>query len=170
MSKPLNFHLATLSALSTALCLSLPAQAAGTIEVKYLAPETYTDIGFGTYERERTLKSLSDYVQTLAKQLPDGQTLRLEVLDIDLAGELRHYGAQEVRVLRGRADWPHLILRYTLSAAAQGAPASTLKAGDANLSDMSYLYTLNIGTQRYGDLAYEKRMLNQWFEQNFVAH
>ena len=167
MSKPLNFLLLGLAA---ALSLGTPAQAAGTIEVKYLAPENYTDIGFGTYERERTLKSLSDYVQTLAKQLPDGQTLRLEVLDIDLAGEWRHWGAQEVRVLRGRADWPHMILRYTLSAAPKGATASTLKAGDANLSDMSYLYTLNIGTQRYGDLAYEKRMLNQWFEQNFVAH
>ena len=163
MSKPLNFLLLGLAA---ALSLGTPSQAAGTIEVKYLAPENYTDIGFGSYERERTLKSLSDYLQSLAKQLPDGQTLRLEVLDIDLAGEIRHWGAQEVRVLRGRADWPHVNLRYTLSA----APSGMLKSGDAHLSDMSYLYNLNIGTRRYGDLAYEKRMLNQWFEQNFVAH
>ena len=52
----------------------------------------------------------------LGRRLPDGQTLTIAVLDLDLAGSLRPTPTGELRVLRGGADWPSMSLRYTLQA------------------------------------------------------
>jgi hypothetical protein len=151
-----------LLALCTMACAA-PALAAGSAQVSYVQPEMFTDAGFGSFERERTLQSLTQHLQALGKRLPDGQTLRVEVLDVDLAGEVWPRGANEVRVLRGRADWPHMSLRYTLLDGSR-----TLKAGDAQLADMNYLFDAHRLTQ-YGDLPYEKRMLDRWFKEQIAV-
>jgi Protein of unknown function (DUF3016) len=145
-----------------ALALSaagLPAGAVGSAEVRYVEPEKFTDAGFGSFERERTLQSLTQHFETLGKRLPDGQTLRVEVLDVNLAGEVWPRGAHEVRVLRGRADWPHMTLRYTVLDGNR-----TVKTGEARLADMNYLYN-HQRLHDYGDLPYEKRMLDDWFKE-----
>lgn len=153
-------------ALACAACLAgtAPAQAAGKIEVNWVHPESYIDAGRSTGDRMRVMASLGQYLDTLGGELPDGQTLRLDVLDLDLAGELRPIGAQDVRVLRGRADWPQIRLRYTLQSA-----GATLKSGDAQIDDMGYMLGPDGEQQRWGELPYEKRMLHRWFEQNFRA-
>ncbi len=144
----------------------LPAQA-GEVEVKFIEPDKFSDAGRSRLDRERTLKGLGDYLQALGRELPEGQTLRLEVTDLDLAGNLEPFGwrrMDEVRVLRGRADWPHLNLRYTLQ-----AEGRTLKTGDAHLADLSYMYALRGRELGQGDLAYEKRMVRRWFDETFAA-
>ena len=160
MSKTLIAILAA----AAALAASLPARAVGKAEVNWVHPETYADAGRSTLDRERVMKTLGDFFQQLAVKLPDGQTLKLDVLDVDLAGELRPYGSQEIRVLRGRADWPHLSLHYALQ-----ADGRTLAEGQAQLDDMSYFFGLSTQIERYGDLAYEKRMVQQWFDKTFKA-
>ena len=72
-----------------------------------------------------------------------------------------------MRVLRGRADWPHMNLRYTLL-----ADGHVLKSGEAQLSDISYMYSLQSNSRvRSGDtLAYEKRMVHRWFDETFLPH
>ena len=72
--------------------------------VLQVACERFTDVGFATIDRERTLQSLTQHFEALGRRLPDGQTLRVEVLDVNLAGEVWPRGPSEVRVLRGRAD------------------------------------------------------------------
>ena len=134
--------------------------AAGTVEVKWVERQTYSDAGRSTMERGRTLQELGEHLRTLGSRLPEGQTLRLEVLDLDLAGELRPHATQELRVLRGGADWPQMALRYTLLAA-DGRP---LRSGQSWLSDLHYL----VNTHRAGSLAYEKRMLDDWFKAQFT--
>lgn len=155
--------LATLAALVT-LGASLPARAAGNLDLQFIASEKFSDIGRGSFDRERNLKSLADYVQGLASQLPEGRALKLEILDIDLAGELRPRGAQDVRVLRGRADWPQMSLRYTLT-----QNGATLKSGDERISDMAYMDHGHVSDGAYGDLAYDKRMLQDWFRKTIIA-
>lgn len=142
--------------------VSSPALAVGSAQVTYVQPENFTDAGFGSVERERTLQSLTEHFEALGKRLPDGQTLRVEVLDVDLAGEVWPRGGHEVRVLRGRADWPHMTLRYTVLDGTR-----TLKAGEARLADMSYLFT-TLRSQQHGDLPYEKRMLDSWFKEEIA--
>jgi hypothetical protein len=41
--------------------------------------------------------ALGDHLKRWGRLLPDGQTLKLEVLDVDLAGEIEPYGWHQVR-------------------------------------------------------------------------
>lgn len=150
--------------ISLALALAGVAHAAGTVEVKFVEPEKFSDAGRNTWDRERTLQALTEHLQSLGKTLPDGQALRLTVTDIDLAGELRpSRRGDELRVMRGRADWPSMVLRYELLDA-----GGTLKSGDARLADMAYQQS---GPGKYQGLAYayEMRMLDRWFKDDIVA-
>jgi hypothetical protein len=150
--------LATAAALSALMALPVAAHAAGLVQVKWIEPEKFADAGRGAFDRDRTLQTLGEHLQSLGRALPAGQMLSVEVLDLELAGELEPFGRfhDDVRVLRGRADWPRMNLRYTLSDGAR-----TLARGDAQLSDPHYLYRSLRSTQR-GALAYEKRMLDDW--------
>lgn len=158
---------AALATLTLLAASTLPAAAAGKVEVSFVEPEKFADAGRSVIDRERTLKSLGEYLQSLGRELPDGQTLRLEVTDLDLAGNVEPFGwrgMNDVRVLRGRADWPHLYLRFKLL-----APDRELKAGEAHITDLSYMYSLR-GRDSPGDmLAYEKHMVRRWFNETFVS-
>lgn len=152
------------AAATTAALLGAQAHAAATVEVRYVEPDSFVDIGRSTLDRERTLNALTAHLQKLGKTLPDGQTLRLDVTDIDLAGDIRPWGWHELRVLRGQADWPQISLRYTLVEGER-----TLKSGEVRLSDLAYMQTLN-GRDRPGEeLAVEKRMVRRWFAETFIA-
>ena len=158
-----------LAAAAAAAATTLPAAAAGSVEVQYIEPENFSDSGRNAIDREQTLKLMTAYLQSLGAQLPQGQTLRLEVTDLDLAGNVEPFGwhsSGEVRVMRGRADWPHMNLRYTLLAAGQ-----VLKSGQAKLADIGYSYSLRGREQtRANDtLAYEKPMVQRWFAETILS-
>ena len=146
-----------------ALLLTCGAASAG-VNVTYQAPERFSDVPFGEIERTRLLKSVSAHFETLARRLPAGQQLTIEVSDIDLAGRIdpMRRGLNDIRVMRGGADWPRMHLRYRLE-----ANGAALREGEADLSDMSYLQTIN--PYASGDpLRYEKRMIDQWFERQIL--
>ncbi len=154
-----------LTALTSGLLLAAaaPAAAAGKAQVQFIEPQQFADAGRTGYDRDQALKSLGDYIQSLGARLPDGQTLSVDVTNVDLAGELRPWrGGYEVRVLRGGADWPQLSLRWSLQAGGR-----TLKSGEDRLSDPNYLFALRGVDHQAGDLVFEKRMLRLWFETTF---
>lgn len=161
---PLSPSFSLALAAASAAFLALPAQAAGTVEVKYVEPENFVDIGFGAFERERNQASLNESFQRLAKQLPDGQNLKIEVLDVDLAGEVRLGAVRDFRIVRGSVDWPRIKLRYTLQAG-----NTTLKAGEERLADIHYLFGGRAVSPREGALPYEYRLLDRWFTQTFLT-
>ena len=120
----------------------------------------YTDVPRASYDQERVMRDLSAHFAKLAEKLPAGQDLKIEVLDLDLAGRIEYSARfmRELRVLRGGADWPHLHVRYTIE-----ANGVVLRSGDEALADMTYLNHMN----RYpsGDeLRYEKKMIDDWFK------
>lgn len=165
MSSKHRTHPLTAAGLALALLsAALPAAAAGMVEVSWLQPERYSDAGRTFSDRERTMKSLGATFTQLGRQLPDGQTLKLEVLDVDLAGEVELHPRQDMRIVRGGADWPKITLRYTLQAGDK-----TLRSGEARLADMNYLFAVPPVRLREGDLPYEQRMIEHWFGQNFAA-
>jgi hypothetical protein len=137
--------------------LALGAQAAGKIELTWVEPEKFADSGNTSADRAATLQALGEHINGLAGTLPDGQTLKLEVTDLNLAGELLFSPARDLRVLRNRADWPTMNLRYALM-----ADGRVLKSGETRLSDMNYGFRLSRDT--YG---YEKRMIDTWFRAEF---
>lgn len=146
-----------------ALSLAASGAAWAGVSVSYVEPEKFSDLPRQTEDRARMLKDLSEHFQKLGQKLPLDQTLKIEVTDIDLAGreEPSRRMANDVRVLRGGADWPHMRLRYWLE-----SNGKVLRSGSDNLSDMAYLNRLN--SYSTGDsLRYEKRMIDDWFAQQF---
>jgi hypothetical protein len=149
---------APVAALAIAALAALPAHAAGKIEVKFVEPAKFTDAGFSDRETERTTEHLGDAFKRLEAKLPDGQTLHVDVLDVDLAGNTKRLPPQERRVLNGGADWPKIKLRYTLT-----AEGRTLASGEETLSDLDYMNRTPRVRNSTRPLPYEERMLEDWF-------
>jgi hypothetical protein len=146
---------------------ALPLAVAGSATVSFVNPDRFSDIGFAPTDRQNNLQALERHLQALAqRRLPDDQVLKVDVLDVDLAGEERpsRRTGRELRVLRGGADWPRIKLRYSLE-----ANGRTLRSGEETLSDMSYLHGFS---DTYGSepLRYERRMLDQWLRRLAETH
>jgi len=139
------------------------AAAAGPVDVKMVQPERFADVGWRLADRERNLELIRQHFESLGARLPAGQALAVEILDIDLAGEELPgpHPAERWRVLTGRADWPRMRLRYTLSV--PGQPARSMEEW---LADLAYLQRV----PRAGDhpLPYEARMIDEWFAQRIL--
>lgn len=137
--------------------------AASAVQVSYDKPEQFADVSFDPRKRDDALKEITRHFEKLGSALPPGQSLKIDVTDIDLAGreEPRLRGINDIRVLNGGVDWPRMSLHYVLE-----QDGKVLRSGDAKLSDMSYLSRLN----RYSSgepLRYEKLMMDDWFDKTF---
>ncbi len=150
----------------TALAMGLLAACAGAsavATVTYASPDKMTDVPRYSAERESMEMLLNEHFDELSKRLPAGQELKVDVLDIDLAGEVfPRVAIQNVRVMKGRADWPHIHLRYSIE-----QDGKVLRSGERKLSDAGYLMRSN----RYGSdiFAHEKQLLDDWFRKEIVA-
>jgi hypothetical protein len=156
-------RLMTRTVLAAVVALLASHAALAEVTVTYTKPDDYSDMPFSGVERERTLKEFTAYFDTLNKKLPAGQTLKIEVLDIDLAGRLYpRRAADDIRIMNGGADWPRMHLRYTLEQDGQ-----VLRSGDDQISNMNY-------QQRHTNyfdsdpMRYEKQMLDEWFDKAIV--
>jgi hypothetical protein len=151
--------------LALAGLLAMAAGSAGAaVSVTYVAPEKYADVPRDTSARANMMNDLADHFTWLGTALPPGQDLRIEVLDIDLAGreEPNARASHDVRVMRGGADWPRMRLRFTVQQNGQ-----VLKSGEAQLSDMDYMAKVS----RYPEeepQRFEKAMIDRWFEKNIA--
>ena len=134
------------------------AHAVGRAEVRYVSPDTFADAGFGALEKERTQRALTAHFDRLARHLPDGQVLRVDVTDVDLAGEVDSFSMHRLRVMGQLPDAPRLGLKFELR---QGD--RLLAQGEEQLTDLMYL-DRRIGRREDGPLVYEGRLLDQWFD------
>ncbi|CAM3822767.1 hypothetical protein D3C76_777960 [compost metagenome] len=159
----------TLATLSLVAFNSL-AQTAATpnVEVTFDKPEHFRDASLDSNGYQRgadayVMKELSAYLVKLGQRyLPAGQTLRIDIRDIDLAGHYEPWrsNAYSVRILRD-VTWPSIDLHYTLS-----QPGQVLSQADAHLSDKFYLQ--RPGRRADTDRLYaEKAMLQEWFRKQF---
>ncbi|MFD2365551.1 DUF3016 domain-containing protein [Pseudoduganella sp. GCM10020061] len=152
-----SLTLAGLAALTSATAM------AGGATVTFTHPENYSDFPYSEVDRDWLLKETADHFIKLAARLPAGQDLKIEVLDYDLAGDRKigYAYLHDFRILKGRADWPSMNVRYTLTENGQ-----VIKQGEERIRDMAYLNHIN----RYfsGDpLRYEKQMVEEWFRERF---
>ena len=151
-----------LLAAAALIALARPAYAAGSADVRFVEPERFSDAGRNPADRERALAALGEHLKSLAARLPDGQRLKVEVTDVDLAGEEVMRAGRELRVLRGAADIPRIQLRWTLE---QGS--SALKSGEERLTDLGYISARLPLARMQGDLPYERYLLTEWFRAQF---
>ncbi len=140
------------------------------LTVVFVQPESYSDASYSSSfanatDRADVQREIEQHLQRLAlRALPPGDSLKIEVLDIDLAGRVEPFSSRignDARVVRD-ISWPRIELRYTLSHGDSVAPIR-----EERISDLNYLSSFN----RYssGDrLRYEKAMLDRWFEGRFA--
>jgi len=148
---------------AAAALVAVPSYA--TVDVTFVNPEKFADASNQRYEMQGTLDALAQHMKRAGdRYIGPNETLKIEVLDLDLAGWARFGGRapNELRTVRGGADFPTMKLRYTLQSP-QGA-----RSGEADLSDMSYqnhgLTTRGASEPYY----YEKRMIDDWFRSTFA--
>jgi hypothetical protein len=144
--------------------VALPATAATT--VTFIKPTEFTDIGFYNRESSTAMNVLEQHFKTLSEQyLAPNQNLKVEVLDVDLAGRIE-YGSRsfyDKRILRGTADWPRMRFHYVLE-----TDGKTVSDSQADIADMAYLNRIST---RYSNTTYphEMQMLDDWFKATFRA-
>lgn len=137
------------------------ASAAAT--VTYADLDKMTDVPRFRVDRESMVYQLNEHFNHLAEKLPAGQELKVEVLDIDLAGDVfPRVPVQDIRVMKGRADWPRIELRYTIEQNGQ-----VVKSGGGTVADMNYLMGYN--SYRNEIYSHEKQMLDDWFKKEVLA-
>ena len=151
------------------LCLMAvgASASAGTVQVDFIAPTDFADAGATLADAEANRNTLMHYLQSLGERyLAPGETLKVDVLDIDLAGTVRpsRRAHGDLRITRGSADYPRIKLRYSLISGDK-----VVRSGEETVRDLNYLgHTTNYANGE--PLRFEKRMLADWFKARFVEH
>ena len=154
------------SLLSIVLLFSVivPSAFAATSEVTWTNPEEYRDIHHGENHRKkfqaRVFRGFEEHFAKLASSLPEGQTLKVEVTDVDLAGDV-FVSHRQVRVVK-EIYFPRLKFKYQVI----DKDGNEVKQGEENLKDMNFMMTSSL---KYNNdfLRYEKRLLDNWFKKTF---
>jgi hypothetical protein len=133
--------------------------AQASVQVSFNHPERYSDAELRNGSAAPVLRGIESHLTFLGDcYLAPDQVLKVEILDIDLAGRFepgRPYAA-DVRVMR-QVTWPRIRLRYALE-----DDAHVVARGEDTIRDLQYLrYRYN--SMANDPLRYEKAMLNEWF-------
>lgn len=152
-----------LRGLVPALALLAGVAQAG-VTVSYVKPDDFLDMPRAERDRDQILKDISSHFVSLGKELPPGQVLNVTITDVDLAGRLepRRWAVDEIRIMRGGADWPRMTVQWTLE-----QDGKVVKSGTDDVSNMMYQQRMN----RYfssDSLRYEKQMIDDWFHKAVI--
>lgn len=132
-------------------------------DVTFKDADGYIDATFERPRSERNQREVQDAVRKMFSELADkilapGQTLTVEVSDIDLAGRIEPMFAMadDIRIMDS-ITWPRLKFRYAVR---EGGAVVT--AGEADIHDFDYLNGFNRSFDS-DRLRYERQMLSDWF-------
>lgn len=151
------------AAVAVALSIVSLGASADTATVNFIDIGKMTDVPRSIPERDNMEAQLRDHLANLSKRLPSGQELKVDFVDIDLAGdEFPRIASHHLRVLKGQGDRPRLHLRYRVEQNGQ-----MLKSGERELIDSSYLMSKN--SYDHEIYSHEKQMLHDWFRKEIVA-
>jgi hypothetical protein len=155
-----------LALLTTSLLLS-PTSFAASSEVTWTDYKSYRDIHEGNggrkQFRERIFEDFEKHFAQLAATLPEGQTLTIDVTDVDLAGDTHVGGINRMRVIKHMYS-PRMNFSYKLVA----ADGNVIQSEDVVVKDMNFMSNTNL-KYRNKSLGYEKKMLDDWFDETFKA-
>jgi hypothetical protein len=145
------------------LSLVAAASASAAATVTYVNPDKMTDVPRNKIDREAMEAALLEHFNKLAAQLPTGQDLKVEILDIDLAGEVfPRVPVHDVRVYKDRNDRMQIHLRYSIE-----QDGKVVRSGERDLVDASYLmHASHTARELY---AFEKQLLDDWFRKDVLA-
>jgi hypothetical protein len=140
--------------------LAMPLQAGVTVTNE--DPDRFTDAGDRNSDPVKVMKEIALHLKHLGdKYLPPSVDLRIEVLDLDRAG--RPNPPTDIRVMKGGADIPCLEVRYALAVDGKVAPSRRER-----VCDFDYLRRVRLRANENDPLAFEKRMIDEWFQERFA--
>jgi len=143
---------------------------AAPVQVTFTNPEKFLDASphrYGAKERDATLQKLARHMEGQgARYLKPGQTLKIEVLNVDLAGRVEwwHANAHDLRIMRD-IDSPSMKVRYSLE-----ENGAVLASAEEWIADRMYLMGASVLRGSSDSLKYEKAMLNDWFRHRFGSN
>lgn len=155
------------------LCLALAALAAplhaGMVDIEWQDPGKYRDMRAGNegqknFEERVTATLTEAFADAAADHLPDDQTLRLTITDVDLAGDVEYFFLdfpQGIRVMRD-VYFPSIRFSWQLV----DAGGAVLESGSENIKDMGYRFS---GMNFIYDppFNYERRLIHDWISETF---
>lgn len=134
------------------------------VTVTYGNPDRFTDAGDRNSDPVKVMKELEQHLKTLGdRYLPANANLKIEVLDLDRAGRPRGNLPTDIRIMTGKGDIPCIDLRYTLELDGKDAQSKRER-----VCDNDYLRPLGGRFDEHDPVVYEKRMLDQWFQERFA--
>jgi hypothetical protein len=133
---------------------------AGEAQVKWHDFNDYRDVRpsnqtKGSYHKQ-IAKSIDEHFAKLSEQLPKNYSLKIEVTDLDLAGDVRYGGVNEIRVVKP-IHFPRIEFNYVLS----DESGVVAQEDNVSLKDMGFMDKIKMG--RDEAFYYEKRLLTEWF-------
>ncbi len=141
-------------------------QATAAVEVEFVAPEKFVDIGnrwSGVHDVDDGIQNLrAALVQRGEAVLRPGQDMKISVTDVDLAGDVHPVGRsmEMIRVVKPLYR-PSMEFSYVVTEAGK-----TVREGKANIADSNFMDRFN-RYFRSDPLYYEKPMLDDWFAKEF---
>jgi len=141
----------------------------GAVAVSWTDPSEFTELRFSgnRWEANRgnwVFELASAVRKSVAKQLPEGERMEIEITDIDRAGRYEPMlGARmdSVRIMRN-IDSPSMRLTFRR----YDANGQLVDEGERKLRDMMYLNNVNM-LSNTDPLRYEKRMIDDWARREF---
>ncbi|MGQ8364930.1 DUF3016 domain-containing protein [Glaciecola sp. 1036] len=142
------------------------------VRIEWIEPKSFTDVRdrISSTEKYRryVFNTIQKHFEKLTAELPAGYQLKMQVTDLDLAGDTRagmslfnDPNMYDVRVIR-RIDIPRMQFSYELIDQA----GEVLMSENVKLKDMGFLEgPRSIRNDR--PLYYEKKMLTDWFNSTF---
>jgi len=138
---------------------------AASSEVTWTDYKSYRDIHEGNEGRksfrERIFKDFEKHFAKMASNLPENQTLKIEVTDVDLAGDTHVAGINRTRIVK-QVYFPRMNFSYQLL----DESGKVIKTDEVVVKDMNFMSGSNL-KYRNKSLGYEKKMLDEWFNDTF---
>ena len=133
------------------------------MQVNFVQPEKFSDIKDNHgFKRTDLLKDIEAHlVEQAGKRLP-GKDVRINVTDVDLAGEVEPFGRRMdwLRVMR-TVTLPYIAFNYEVRDGGK-----VVQQGNVELRDMNYQDGFN-NYSSSDSLRYEKQMIDRWFKDEF---
>lgn len=152
----------TLVSMAGAFLFSAQLMAAAKVEITWIKPDKYADVkdpfdGIRTTQ-EDAFYNIEKYLNRLAKKLPDGYLLKVDVTDLDLAGETH---TSNVRVVRQMFP-PRIAFSYKLL----DSGGNVMLQSKENIRDTSFLSNISLKHKNEA-FGFEKQLLEDWFKDSF---
>lgn len=135
------------------------------VSIKWLNQDKYTDVRPSNESKSRFKKRVfseltEQFEKSAAKTFPEGYHLKIDMLNVDLAGDIDYFFSpshQAVRVIKEIYS-PKLTFNYQLL----DGNGTVIKAGEEKVRDMGFMNSSVPLRHRNSEFSYEKRLIDKW--------